>query len=418
MLANKIFKNKISIITSVFLYLTLITGFLLNEDSLGGAANDYNFHFPIILAFKKSILDTLTIYGTSEMIARNSPFFYILYSFLIKFTDNYNLLRLLNAHVILLIILFFYKSLKIKFYYIKNEILYLISLILFLSPTARSLSIWPYPLIYAILFFTISIYFFLNFEKQKKNHYKYAILNTIFLGISSYFTPNFCVFSIFFFFKFFEKYKLSPKIYLLIFLNLVIAIPALLFLIKKKFFIFNYEGTNISFFEKINIANKIVIISSIISYHLLPFIFILIKKIIITKKEIFIIMIIYIFSVFFFYFPKQYNAGGGIIFHLSNLLTNNNLLLFIFFFFSLIFLNQLTRKFYYNFLLLLLLIPYNLQYTIYHKYFDIVIFIIFTLLFSNQINKSFFKNKNILYLYVFQLIFLMLSLNRNFIYGI
>ena len=55
------------------------------------------------------------------------------------------------------------KSLEIKFYYIKKEMLYLISIAFFLSPTLRSLSIWPYPLVYAILFFVISIYFFLKF---------------------------------------------------------------------------------------------------------------------------------------------------------------------------------------------------------------------------------------------------------------
>lgn len=415
MFINKNCQNKINIATSIFLYLTLVAGFFLNEDSLGGSINDYNFHVPIIFAFKKNILDTLTIYGSSEMIARNSPFFYILYGSIVKFVENLNLLRFINIHIALLIILFFYKSLKIKFYYIKKEILYLISLTLFLSPTIRSLSIWPYPLIYAILFFTISIYFFLIFEK--KNHYKYALLNTLFLGISAYFTPNFCVFSIFFFFKYLQKYKLTSKIYLLIILNTILATPAFFFLLKKNFFFFNYEGANIPFLEKINIANKIVIICSIIFFHLLPFFLNSLNKILITRKEIFILIIIYFFSVLFFNFSKQYNSGGGIIFHLSNLLTNSNFLLYIFFFFALIYLNQLTRKNSYNFLLILLLVPYNLQFTIYHKYFDSVIFIIFMLLFTNQINKNYFKYKNILYLYIFQLIFLVLSLSRNLIHG-
>ena len=418
MLVNKNYKNNLNVITSIFLYLTLVAGFLLNEDSLGGAINDYNFHVPIIFAFKKDISDTLKIYGSSEMIARNSPFFYILYGSIVRFVENLNLLRFINVHVALLIIIFFYKSLKIKFYYIKKEILYLISLTLFLSPTVRSLSIWPYPLIYAILFFTISIYFFLIFEREKKKHYKCALLNTLFLGISAYFTPNFCVFSVFFFFKYLQKYKLTSKIYLLFIFNVILATPALLFLIKKNLYFFDYEVTNISFLEKINIANKIVIISSIIFFHLLPFFLNSLKKILITRKEILILIIIYFFSILFFNFPKQYNAGGGIIFHLSNLLTNSSFLLFVFFFFALIYLNQLTRKISFNYLLILLLIPYNLQFTIYHKYFDSVIFIIFMLLFTNQINKNYFKYENILYLYIFQLIFLVLSLNKNLIYGI
>jgi hypothetical protein len=118
MLINKNYKNKLNITTSIFLYLTLIAGFLLNEDSLGGAISDYSFHLPIIFAFKKNILETLTVYGSDEMIARNSPFFYIIYGLIIRFCENLNLLRFLNIHVTLLIIFFFYKSLKIKFYYV------------------------------------------------------------------------------------------------------------------------------------------------------------------------------------------------------------------------------------------------------------------------------------------------------------
>jgi len=225
-------------------------------------------------------------------------------------------------------------------------------------------------------------------------------------------------FLFFFFFKYLQKYKLTSKIYLLFLFNVILATPALLFLIKKNLYFFDYEVTNISFLEKINIANKIVIISSIIFFHLLPFFLNSLKKILITRKEILILIIIYFFSILFFNFPKQYNAGGGIIFHLSNLLTNSSFLLFVFFFFALIYLNQLTRKISFNYLLILLLIPYNLQFTIYHKYFDSVIFIIFMLLFTNQINKNYFKYENILYLYIFQLIFLVLSLNKNLIYGI
>ena len=87
MFINKNYKNKINITTSIFLYLTLITGFLLNEDSLGGAINDYNYHLPIIFAFKKNILETLTIYGSNEMIARNSPIFYIIYGIIVRFFE-------------------------------------------------------------------------------------------------------------------------------------------------------------------------------------------------------------------------------------------------------------------------------------------------------------------------------------------
>lgn len=412
---NNIFHEKIVI--SLFLYSTVILGFFFNEDSLGGAIHDYNYHLPIILAFKNGILESLLIFGSNEMIARNSPFFYIIFGSICKFVENIDILRFANVHIILIIIIIFYKSLKIKFYYVKKEILYLISATLFLSPTLRSLSIWPYPLIYAILFFTISVYFFLKFEKQKDNNYTYALLNIFFLSLSSYFTPNFCIFSIFFLLKFFQKYKFTIKIYIIFLLNFILAVPAILFLIKKNFYFFYYDVANITFLEKINITNKVVLISTIFFFHLLPFLLIISKNINIPKKKFISIIVLYFICLIFFNFPKEYNGGGGIIFQLSNVLTKNNFLIFFIFFISLIFVNQIIQKSYWNYLLIILLIPYNLQFSIYHKYFDPLILIIFLLLTEKVINKVYFKNKNILYLYIFQIFFLILSLSRHYIYN-
>lgn len=415
-------KNSIShtkLLISIFLYLTLILGFFLNEDSLGGAIHDYNYHLPIVYAFKKSISDALSIFGSDEMMVRNSPLFYIIFGAIFNFFENIdiNKLRLANTHVILIIIIFFYKSLKIKYSNVKKEILFLISATLFLSPTLRSLSIWPYPLIYAILFFTISVYFFLKFEKQKDNNYKYALLNIFFLAVSSYFTPNFCVFSIFFLLKFFQKYKFTLKIYIIVLLNFTLAIPAILFLIKKNFYLFYYDVANITFLEKINITNKVILISTIFFFHLLPFLVIISKNIHISKKKIISIIVFYFICLIFFNFPKEYNGGGGIIFQLSNVLTKNKFLIFFIFFISLIYINQIVQKSYWNYLLIILLIPYNLQFSIYHKYFDPLILIIFLLLTEKVVNKGYFKNKNILCLYIFQIFFLILSLSRHYIYN-
>lgn len=415
---NNIFYTKLIIF--VFLYFTLIIGFYLDEDSLGGAIQDYNYHLPIVFAFKNNTSDTLLVFGSDEMIARNSPVFYIIFGAILSFFKNIdlNVIRLLNTHVILIIIIIFYKSLKIKYYYVKKEILYLISATLFLSPTLRSLSIWPYPLIYGILFFTISVYFFLKFEKHKNNNYKYAVLNILFLAISSYFTPNFCIFTIFFFFKFFQKYKLTKKIFTIFFLNFLLAVPAIFFLIKKKFYFFNYDVADITFLEKINIANKLVLISTIIFFHLFPFLLTNIKKINLTKKKFIFIIFIYFISLIFFNFSKEYNGGGGVLFHVSNILTENNSFLFFIFFISLIFINEIMQRSYWNYLLIILLIPYNLQFSIYHKYFDPLILIIFLLLIVGVMNKSYFKYKNVLYFYIFQIFFLILSLSRHFISNI
>ena len=123
-------------------------------------------------------------------------------------------------------------------------------------------------------------------------------------------------------------------------------------------------------------------------------------------------------EIIYFNFPQKYNGGGGIIFHLSNFLVKNNFLLFFIFFISLIYLNEVAQRSKYNYLLIILLIPYNLQFSIYHKYFEPIIYIVFLLLSKKIMNKSYFNYKNIIYFYLFQIFFLILSLCKNFIYNV
>ena len=114
-------------------------------------------------------------------------------------------------------IIFFIKSLKLKFQNLNITTVTFLSSIIFLSPTLRSLAAWPYPLLYAICFFQISIFYFLKFHKgTKTKRLKYCLLNIFFLALSAYFTPNFAVFSIFFLFYFFKNYKLSKETLLII----------------------------------------------------------------------------------------------------------------------------------------------------------------------------------------------------------
>jgi hypothetical protein len=415
MLKFKIYKSKIITLFSIFLYLTLILGFFFDEDSLGGAEHDYNYHLKIIFSFKENILSTLENFGTDKMATRNSPFFFILYGTALRFFDSLDILRIFNLQITLIIIFFFNKCLKIKFNYIKSKIIFLLSMILFLSPTFRSLAIWPYPFIYAILFFIISIFFFLKFEK--KNKFKYVVFHIFFIALSSYMTPNFSVFSIFFFFKFFNYYKFDKKFFIIIFFYFLISFPALFFLIKKDFYLFTNDVSVIKFYDKINISNKIVLISCIVFFHLLPIVLTLYKKIILNKNDTIIILILYFISIIFFDFQKKYNEGGGVIYKFSYFLLDNNLLVFTFYLFALIYLYKIVKNFFFNFLLIILLIPYNLQFSIFHKYYDPLIIIIFFLLLNNNLSKKYFNYKNVFYLYAFQIFFLILSLNKNFLYN-
>lgn len=404
-----------SIFLFIFLYILLIIGFFFDENSLGAAAQDYNHHLRIIYSFKNSIYESLKLYGSEDLYTRNSPFFFILYGTLLKIINNLDFLRFLNLNIILLNVFFFYKALKIKYYFVDSQILFSLACLILLSPTYRSLSIWPYPLIYALLFFTIATYYYLKFNNEKKNQFKNACLNVLFVALSSYFTPNFSVFSVFFLFKFLYKFKSSYKLYLLIFENIILAIPALIFLTNKDLFFLRNEVEEFSFIDKINIANKIAIISTIIFFHLFPFFILNIKKIFLTISNFLIIFLIFFFCIIFFDFSTKYNVGGGIFFQASIFLFNNNFLFYIIFLISLIFFGNLIKNSKQNLIILLLLIPYNAQYSIYHKYFDYLILIIFLLLLENNIKKKQFNTRNLLFIYVFNLSFLIISLFKNFL---
>ena len=77
MLSNK--KNKKFIYISIFCYLSLVLGFILNEDSAGGAFYDYNFHLGVRDFFLKDTFDAIKNFADIQ--SYHSPIFYILISF-------------------------------------------------------------------------------------------------------------------------------------------------------------------------------------------------------------------------------------------------------------------------------------------------------------------------------------------------
>ena len=103
----------------------------------------------------------------------------------------------------------------------------LLSCLIFISPTFISLSIWPDSRIYGVIFFALSILFYLKFEQDRK--FSNAIKCTIFYTISAYFSLNFSLFAIFFVLKFFNHYNFKKETIYLIIFNILFALPALIY---------------------------------------------------------------------------------------------------------------------------------------------------------------------------------------------
>jgi hypothetical protein len=395
----------------LFFYGTLILGFILGENTLGGSVNDYQNHKIISQKFADNFFEVLLNYDKEA--TRHSPILTIILSFFEKLQITDNSIRIINLHFLLLIVLYFYKSLIIKLKKYNKFNIYLISLLLFLSPTYRSLSIWPDSRLYGLLFFVMSIYFYVNFteEKNNKKKFKFSLLNSLCLCLASYFSPNFSLFVVFFLVSYFKYYKINKYFFSLIILNFFLSLPAIYYIFFLKIFFFlnsvSFAGETI---VALNPANKIILIASIFLFHYLPFFFVTKGNYKITLNNFIILLIIFLICIYYFNYTPNY-TGGGIIYKFSNIIFNNNYFLYFFSFIGFLFLFTLCYKNTNNFLLVLLIILGNPQLEIYHKYYDPMLLILFFTLFKINLDKQILK-KRIIIFYFFNFLFLVANLLR------
>ena len=402
----------------VLFYLSLIIGFYFGEDLNFGASGDWGgTNHLVITQLSLDLKETLLNYEIYNH--RHSPIYLTFLSFFLKIGFSYDLIRFLHLNLSLLLVYFFYKCLILKFSSVDKKLLLILSLSIFLSPTFRSLAIWPDSRIIGLTFFVLSIYEFLKFKKKPLK--KYLFKNFIYLIISSYISPNFSIFIIYFFYYYIKKTDLK-NLTLILFFSIIFALPAFyyLFILEVNFLTavtpagYGNESIGLSF----NFSNKILIISSIIFFQLIPFIInrTFIKDFIKSlKKNISIIAIIFLINVIFFDYILGF-TGGGFFFQISNILFKNNLIFYFFSFLSLLLLAYFIRDNINNFLIFILLITSNIQNTIYHKYYDPLIMIIFFTILNSSLATNFFrKKKNLLFVYIFYFFYIFTRLVKNYL---
>ena len=400
----------------VLLYISLIAGFFLDENlNLGAKPDWYSTDRPVIndlsIDFQKTLLN-YEIYNH-----RHSPVYLIFLSFLKKAGISFEFIRFIHLNISILLIYFFFKCLSLKFSNIEKSILLIFSFSIFLSPTFRSLAIWPSSRLIGLLFFTISILEFLKYIKFKKKIHIWK--NTFFLILSSYLSPNFSLFIFFFGYHYFKEFDFKNLITLCVFC-LISSFPAFyyLFILDVNFLMVNtpgaISGENVSL--SFNFSNKILIICSIILFHFIPF---LINKNFFEdifktlNTNLLIIGLFFVFLVYFFDYQQNF-TGGGIFFQISNIFFKNNILFYIISFLSFILIFFLTKKNFENILIFFLLIVSNIQNTIYHKYYDPLLMILFFTLISNPYSLKFFKKKeNLLLIYSFYVIYIFSRIFKN-----
>ena len=416
---NNNFFNK-EIVILFFLYLTLVISFFLGENSTGGAFTDYARQKAIVNRFSNNFFESLLNYD--KFSTRHSPVLIIFLSIFEKFSFSDLIIRFIHLHLCLFLPFYFYKCLRIKFKFIDKKILFILTGLIFLSPTFRSLSIWPDSRILGLTLFTIGIFYFLKFEKEKKINF--ALKNVFLVALSAYISPNFSIFSLLFFLKYALYYNFFSRPTLLIIItNLILSIPAIyyVFILDIDFFLksavaeINWDQNENIIFN--NIFNDLIITFSFLFFYIFPF---LSLKIINLQRTITFTNFIYSSTIFFicaYFFDYNYlYGGGGIIFKVSNFLFNNNYLFYFFSYLSIIICLPLLFKNKFNILIFLIIILNNPQYTLYHKYFDPFLLITFFTIFYFNINlKKIILKNNYFLIYMYFVLFLLIN-NLKFLW--
>lgn len=395
----------------VFLYFTLLLSFYLGENSTGGAIVDFHTHSEIIDNFKNNFKETFYNYDKSS--TRHSPVLFIILSLLKKIQLDIDQIRLIYLHINLLLPYLFYKCLKIKFREIDNQVHVLLVSLIFLSPTFRTLSIWPDTRLLGITLFITSLYYYLKFLEEKK--FEFILKNIFFCAFSSYISPNFSLFSLFYFISYVNHYKfLSKEILKIVFFNIILAFPAFYYVFILDI---NFLSKSASVLRKsdeiffVNIFNDFLITVSLIFFYSIPFIFTKVIKInkLLKLKNIIISSILFLISSYYFDYDIK-NTGGGIFLKLSFFLFDNYIFFFLISIFSLLIFTNLILFDKSNILLFILILLNNPQYTLYHKYFDPLLMIFFFLMFRFQINLNKFSDKkNVIFVFFYFVSFLIIS---------
>tara|TARA_X000000950_G_scaffold38683_1_gene41352 strand:+ start:4099 stop:5340 length:1242 start_codon:yes stop_codon:yes gene_type:complete len=400
----------------ITLYFSLLVGFYFGENSSGGAYPDFLMRINLIENFSNDFNNTFLNYH--KFSDRHSPIFIIMISYLNYLGIDLDIIRLINLNTLPLLILVSYKCLNLKFPTQNKNLLFFFSCVFFLSPTLRSISVWPDSRLIGFLLFFCSVYFFLKFKTTEE--FKYCIYSNLLLIICSYISPNFSVFIIYYFFYYIKIIKNYNKITLIFLINAILSLPIFyyLFVLKVNFLTVQAAGTS-TIFDSINIANKVFVISSLIFFYMMPFAInnYFIKNLIrnFKIKDLYASVIIFLILIVFFNYSPTY-TGGGIFFNLSYFIFENDYFFLVITFASILLIFNVFDKNLNNLLLFIILVLSNPQLTIYHKYYDPLLILLFFLFFEFKIDiRKIINYKLIISIYLFYLIFLVLNFARNLI---
>ena len=382
-----------------FLSLTLCISFYLGENSSGGAKYDHSVTQEFIILFSDNLENAYDVYRPS--VNPHLPFYYLILGKLSNFVDL-NILRFLYLLISITLPLIFYKILKLTFKNQNKNILFFISLIIFLSPYFRSSAIWLTNDNLTLIFFSLSLYYFYKSERFKNNNQFYSILCLLFLILATYLRQNFILFLIFYIYFLFINSNFRNLLILFI-INSLLSLPIL-----HYFFFHGHIDYYLSNDQVINAkySLNLLIFLNIILFYLLPFLISkkIFKKIIYKfKNNLKEILLLIIFILIMNYFITDYTIflhgfGGGVFYKVFvNLLDQPIIFVFTAIISSILILCFFDKKIENYVLFVIIFFLYPLQ-ILYQKYYDPLFLILMfsALTFKYQIHKDFFNSKFLL----------------------
>ena len=389
-------KSKIHYLNLVLYFvlsISLLVGYFLGEDSSGsgGFPVDFNSTWPIL-----KLIENGEYINFSEYTIHFPLHYYILYLFNLLF-ENKETVRLLFTLISLITPYLFFLILREKFSSIDLNKLFFFSQIIFLLPSFRSGAIWANTQLTALIFFMISIFYFIKWENRRSNLIdKNLILQCFFLSLAVYSRQLYAVVFLYILYIYFLRldFKEFIKSSIIIF---IFSLPG--------FFLALSVPRTLSLTFDFNLANSLMVNTSIISFYLIPLYFVVglnylgdFKKSNITKGHYAIILLSFLLvlfsSTFFNYNPS---LGGGFFIKLSIIVFNNLYFFYVTSFIGIILIMLIFKENKNTLILFLLLIFGFSSYQIFQKYFEpMLIILLFSIIKFSQIKLIFKNYKNII----------------------
>ena len=359
--------------------------------------------------FSKNIYEGILLFFESKGSIIHSPLFYILVGLTQRFIEEILFLKIIYIIISCFLPIIFYQILREKINNNKFELVFFyFSLIIFYSPYFRSSSIWLLGDNLSLIFFSLTVLFYLKGINFNKNYYFF--LSIISLIICSYIRYYYCVYAIFFIYEYY-KYLNRKNFINLILLSFFLSMPALIYF---YYLFLNTEFANaLNTFGGLNYINSTIQILNIILFYTSIVIILSIKDFLFFLKNnkikfisfSFIFLILYLINDIFFYSTQGIpNSGGGIFFKFFSIIDlNHKSYLYVTSLISLIFIDFIfsnNRKFNYMILIIIIFsLPLNV---IFQKYLDPLIFIIlFGLIKSKIIYNLLVEKNNLKYLHLY-----------------